>query len=393
MRRKVLLINKNQLSKTIGLNRFKLKYSFLLFVLLIACVDPYAPPQLKDAGNILVVDGFLSSTSNSAVVKLSRAISLSEGQSFPVESNAFVEVQDQRGSVFSLTETSAGTYEASGLSLNSSQKYQLHIKTSGGKDYLSQFIPLKKSPPIDSVTWKPSAEGITLYTNTHDVTGNTRYYQWVYTETWEYKSDYNSMYYLIDGQAVTRPESESINTCWKSENSPKILVNSTLKLSEDHVTDFPITFIPKASNKLLRTYSILVKQRALTEEAYNFWTQLQKTTENLGGLFDPLPSQVTGNIYSTSNSSEPVLGYFNGGAEQEKRIFIKFYDLPEYLLAFPVSYCKADSIPLRNLSQYPNSTLLISGYGVILAGYTTSTVGCIDCRFNGGTTTKPDFMP
>ncbi len=221
------------------------KYFFLLAIAF-GCVDPYAPPLVKSTSNILVVDGFLSSSSNSAIVKLSRAISLSDDVSFPKEGNALVSIESMSGATFNLNETSHGTYEISGINASTEEKYQLHIQTTDGKDYRSDYIQLKQAPPIDSITWEPDAEGITLFVSSHDPSAKTHYYQWVYKETWEYRSAYGSNYYLIDGAAVPRPESEGINICWNSELSPKILINSTLKLSEDRVNKFPLTFIPRA---------------------------------------------------------------------------------------------------------------------------------------------------
>ncbi|MEJ7664694.1 MAG: DUF4249 family protein [Hymenobacter sp.] len=51
------------------------------------------------------------------------------------------------------------------------------------------------------------------------------------------------------------------------------------------------------SSKLYYLYSILVRQYALTPEEFAYWDKLRKNTENLGTLFDPLPSQLSGNVH------------------------------------------------------------------------------------------------
>jgi len=139
-------------------------------------------------------------------------------------------------------------------------------------------------------------------------------------------------------------------------------------------------------------YSILVKQQSLTKEAYNFWTQLKKSTESLGGLFDPLPSQVLGNMYSENNSAEPVLGYFSGGQTSEKRIFIQFSDLPPDLKLVMPPNCPIDTIVNDDIRNYPN-TFLIGSYGAPFPlGYIKSEgPNCMDCRDDGGVLQRPDF--
>jgi hypothetical protein len=151
-------------------------------------------------------------------------------------------------------------------------------------------------------------------------------------------------------------------------------------------------FIPVRSQKITVKYSIKVQQRALTLEAYEFWTQLKKSTESLGGLFDPLPSQVLGNLHSADNSSEPVLGYFSGGQVDSKRIFIPARDIPRELRLPPIQLCPIDSIPIDQIRNYPDM-LLIGSYGMpITEGYVTSSGrNCMDCRDDGGALTKPDF--
>ena len=375
----------------------RISYFSLLLVSLLSlarCIDPYSAPVSNENVDILVIDGFLNSTGNSASVKLSKAIPLSVNQAYKREKKATVAIEEENGAIYNLVEKDTGVYESSNMNINSLKKYQLHIRTEGGKEYRSDFIELKQSPPIDSVTWKPAIDGVTIYANTHDTSESTHYYQWTYSETWEYNSDFYSAFKIMNGTVVPRPPAESIYICWTTAASTKISINSTLRLSSDVVRDFSLTSIEKGSKKISRKYSILVQQKALTEQAYSYWQQLQKTTENLGGLFDPLPYRLLSNVYNVNDSSEPVLGYFNGGGVSEKRIFISVTDLPNYLLSAYRSPCVQDTIPVNDISKYGSATLLTSSVGEpIVTGYLTTSSSCIDCKANGGTTIKPEFWP
>ena len=137
-----------------------------------------------------------------------------------------------------------------------------------------------------------------------------------------------------------------------------------------------------------------MQQTSLTEDAYRFWDQLQKTTQNLGGLFDPLPSQVKGNIVNENNSEEIVLGYFSGGTVETKRIFISSLNLPEYLQlqSIPTFECNLTNIPFNRIPERAKSLVIVQSYGTPLTvGYSFGYPECVDCRIQGGTTTAPTF--
>jgi hypothetical protein len=362
---------------------------------MVGCLDPYKPPALVDNVNLLIVDGFINTTSNTAYVKLSRSITLSDKKANPPEKNAVVYIECEDGSIYYLKSKEAGKYEASILNLNVNKKYRLHVHTTSNEDYRSEYIALKQSPSFD-ISWKPAGPGINVVVNAYDPNANTRYYQWAFTETWEYTADYWSLYKFVNGVAIPRLlPSEEIYVCWKSENSTNILIESTVRLNSDLVRDFPIQFIAQESQKISRRYSMIVQQVALDESAYNYFLQLQKTTESLGGLFDPLPSQVTGNITNATNPSQPAIGYFRGGSVQEKRIFITAFELGGLFNFYrPASLCEIDSIRNQDLKGADQTYVLLDTYGDPPIGFLATPAQCGDCRVGGnGSLTKPAFWP
>ncbi len=364
---------------------------FLFLIITFGCVEPYFPEASEEVGDILVVDGFLNSTEQKARVKLSHATWLYSDSAFIPEKNAVVFLEEENGNSYPLSMTGV-IYEASNIKVDNSKNYRLYIKTKNGKEYRSDYIQPKPAPEFDSVTWKPSPEGVTIYVNSHDPKGSTQYYQWSYTETWAYTSEYYASYKLVNGLVYPLKESEIFYYCWKTLESTEVLTTSTTQLSEDHVSNFPIIFIPKGTQRLSRAYSVLVRQKTLSEKTYNYLKQLERSTENLGGLFDPMPWQAEGNVRNINDSDEPVLGYFNASSVQEKRLTFSIHDFPTYLYAPVQKICDADTILTRNLYKY-GDRILIGEVGSPPFGFTTSEIGCIDCRILGGTTKKPDFMP
>ena len=370
--------------------------SLLMLVVINACVEPYDPPLENEDVNMLVVDGFLDASEDTARITVMRTLPVKSSDIIPPESGALVSIEDDKGLIYTLTETTAGIYKGAVPGAGAHSSYRLLIRTKNNREYVSDFTIVPETPEIDSITYRASSGGVEFFVSTHDATNSSRHYRWTFQETYQYNARFNSLFMFEGDEPVFRPLDQSLFTCWRTDPSTDILVTSTSHLQESVVNKFPIAFISIQSIKMSVKYSMLVRQHTLTEEAYNYWLQLERSTENLGGLFDPLPSEVQGNIRSMSDPSETVIGLFSAGTVQEKRIFVKRSDLPRELAGYfrgnPL--CMLDSVPVSELSEvYPASTLLVDALysGPALVGYTATTISCADCRTMGGKTTRPPF--
>ncbi|MEP6738639.1 MAG: DUF4249 family protein, partial [Chryseolinea sp.] len=100
--------------------------SFLI-LLISACLEPYSP-NIKDAAiDIFVVDGFLDTSDGSATVTLSKATNMIDGTPTPRVQNASVTIEGNDGSSYAVPEDTAGVYVASGIPVNASTQYRVHI--------------------------------------------------------------------------------------------------------------------------------------------------------------------------------------------------------------------------------------------------------------------------
>lgn len=371
------------------------------------CLEPYSAPNVSDEVDLIVIDGFLDATDASARVRLTHVTKLSDENAPEPEINASVSLKNLTGDTFPLPEQEPGIYFATGIAIDPGAQYQLSVRTSDKQDYISDYVDIKPTPDIDNISWEARENGVNILVNTHDITGNTTYYAWNYDETWQYHAAVSSDYKLVNKVPVFRADNERIFTCYKSVPSTKISIASTERLAEDRISNYSLVFLPKGSPQLSVRYSILVKQRAVSKSEYAFLEQLQKTTESIGGLFDPQLSETIGNIHNLSNPSSIALGYFSAGIVKEKRIFIDYNELMDDLKNIPRPLsCPTDTICVSLSIPTPfECTLdlsLLSGSEIIgaalsvdgtIVGYTTVTSNCVDCRVDGGVLTKPTFWP
>ena len=384
------------------------KYTLIAHALLLlgSCKKPYAPPAITSGPSRLVVEGSINTGTDSTIIHLTRTIPLSSpaGTQSPPELNAGITVESDANANYPLSEIGNGYYASAGLNLSSANRYKLKIVTSDNKTYESDFVPVKNSPPIDSVSYQIEATNLRINVTTHDPSNSTRYYRWDYNETWIIHSRYDSQLKLIKypvDSIVARPSSEQIYTCWQSEVSSNIVLGSTAKISSDILTNYPVTIIPSTSEKLGERYSILIKQYAMTPDAFNYYQELRKNTESLGTIFDPQPSSLTGNIHCITNPSEQVIGYITAGSVSQVRIFLSARQLPaneNWVPSLPQFTCDFEETvynpdPL-GIHPYTVKEYLYTGILTPIQplqqpgaahpfGYTGASPICVDCTLRG----------
>jgi hypothetical protein len=372
-------------------------YSFCIALCLaVACKKPYLPPVVDAPNSYLVVEGVLNASAavnDTTFIKLSHTVKLADKTGTNPETGAQITVEGD-GFLRQLIETNGGNYYITGLGLNTANKYQVKITTSSGLVYESDPVEVKITPEIDDIGFRIKDNQLQVLSNAHDASNNTRYYRYEYDETWRFHSRYESSYKVENGDVVRRGQNEGIYNCFAHEKSNIIALASTSKLAQDVVSDNVVANIGLESEKISVRYSMLLKQYALTKEAYEFWENLKKNTEQLGSVFDALPSQLTGNIHSVNNPAEPVIGYIGASTVQTKRVYINKSQLPDDLRAkYPYECSLVDALykGLQGIDEVAGGILngiylpvsaITDNRGKII-GFTRSEPACVDCTLRG----------
>src|SRR6185312_11980238 len=114
-------------------------------------------------------------------------------------------------------------------------------------------------------------------------------------ETWQFHSKYGSAWVLNATATgiIGRTIDQQIYTCFAHNNSTHIVLNSSEKLAKDVIYQSPLIQIPLTSERVETEYSILVRQYAVTQDAYKFYQNIQRTSEQLGDIFSAQPTEIS----------------------------------------------------------------------------------------------------
>ena len=359
----------------------------------VSCRQRYDPPVISSGNTFLVVEANLNPQGLTSIL-LTRTGPLDRGSAIKPELNAQVTVEGMDNSSRLLSSIGNGRYNNINLGLTIGTEYRLHIKTSDGREYVSDYVKARKTPVIDSIGYELELKGLRVQAHAHDVTKQTRYYRWDFDETWEIHSPFPSNLifdktYLPYYIRTRKFPDEDVATCWKYGTSSSIVLANSTRLQDDIIYKAPVQFIENGSEKLAVRYSILLRQYALDKGAYNFYELMKKNTEEIGNIFSPQPSEIRGNINNVRDSKEYVLGYVTASTVEEQR---KFIQVPWHFFM----YCNITKVPAFNADSTlfyfgPGGSLIPFAYDEPPPKYSGSAPQCVDCTRRGGSTKKPSY--
>jgi hypothetical protein len=412
----------------------------LVFTAIFSCKKVYTPQLVSVSTNFLAVDGDIFS-GDSTFIRLSRTTKLTDTTQIKAELKAIVSVESDQNALYPLIEKGKGLYVLGVTTFDKNRKYRLNIKTIDGKVYQSDFVPMKVTPPIDSIYIKQTQPNeITFYADSHDDANNTRYYRFDYKDCWSYVSIYPTNFNYINGRFnyVLPYSAGDVGHCFRFSNSTELVFGSTVKLSQDVLKQQPIFSLTSASEKLAQTYVIHLREYAITKEGFEYYEKLKKNTEQIGTIFDPQPTFLTGNIHCVSSPNDMVIGFISASTRSTKQftLYLKdnpieptevnininginrfaypppFYEKCRAGLTFnPISkeqgYSWAFSGPpvadlnVQSPSFYLKANKILATGDSVLYSIETGLVYtyfyapkvCVDCRIRGGTNIKPAYYP
>lgn len=394
------------------------KYLFKIIVLLVilpfinSCTEPFEI-EVRDFNKAMVVEASITNENKFQEIRLSEAFKLDETLPKPV-TNAIVKVKDENNNIYNFNETNPGVYISTiKFSAQVDVNYQLHITTSTGREYESKPTKTASTTQIDKVyaTLEKSIaneDEFRINVDSYDASGKSKYYRYEYEETYKIEAPFWSP---IEAFVLnTSPKRVKIDNkldktkkiCYQTNYSNSIIQTETSDLSEDRVTKFAIRRINADNFIVSYRYSVLVKQYVQSLEAYTYYKVLNKFSNASNLLSQSQPGFFSGNIYSTTDKNEKVIGFFEVSTVSEKRMFFNYRDFyPTGRPKYPEA-CNSNAPENKN-GPGGNDLILTLETGQWLyfsdnknrdesfpGPYILKPVGCGDCT-KYGTNIKPSF--
>ena len=273
---------------------FRILMLLLFSILLYASCEDVVDLEVPDGDIQLVVDGWLTNEPGEKQVLLSTTANYFDNQEPPRVNGALVVLHDESGALDTLNETEVGVYSTSYVG-QIGTIYHITIQTKDGAMYQSNPELLRAVPEIAAIyaTFKEESafedEGYYISIDTNEPLGVGDHYRWKQFVNDEYLNEPFDLLYA----------------------------------SDEFVDGNPIIGFEVSDEPLELGDHYRIQQLSISEQAFEFFAQLQTQTAFVGSLFDSPPAALNGNIRSLDDPSKKALGYFGVSAVSEQEIVVE----------------------------------------------------------------------
>ncbi len=347
----------------------------------------------------MVISGMINDHPGRQTISISRSSPYRKPDFQPVE-NCVVSVTDQDGNMIHYADEGGGTYavDVPDSFLEVGDAVSVYVVTPDMKEYRSSYDTILSCPELDSVYWEfqyretndpeKNLPGIQFFLDMSGESFDSRNLIWRIEETWEYWAAlFGTHRWWADG-TVEEYRSNPIYKCWNFFPLYQFYTGTTRNLSSNEMKRVALHFVSNETDRLKITYSILVQQQSLSQEAYNYWQRVHDQSLETGGLYEKQLSSVPGNMYSVNDPEELVLGYFYASQVRQQRIFVhnnNFFD-------FAIPHIQCEYQPLSAIWTWDKIEYPV--YIYVPGPFKPSFTGeqfCFDCRIQGGVNVRPDY--
>lgn len=320
----------------------------LFFVLLLSACETYFVPEVNKVKDVITVEGLITDQPGENFVKITLGIGYNDSAHFNEVDRYNVRIESDKGDVFYLNEYYRGFYKADnsvrgeiGLS------YRVVIESKDGeKVYQSDYDKLNACAAIDSINLVENKVDILRYSKAQgyykesipvlEIQSNSNIESFANF----YRFEYNLLYQNVQTYP-TKPFETRVYIIrpYSSKYSDYVSTVNGLEYANNKIIGNPFTYIAeetmdektiilgfdvdekgrrlhaeKSISRYRMGFLIELMQYSLSEKGYNFWNGIENQKNASGQIFDPVISQLNGNMKCESNPDEIVFGYFGASA-------------------------------------------------------------------------------
>ncbi len=308
--------------------------SVLFWTGFVSCVDQI-DLDLKNVDQNLAINGLITDLPEPYFVFVRYAGNYGESiqEEIPVI-GASVQIISSNGTLTNLQEIKPGIYQTNPANFigQVGDKYKLNVILPDGRHYDSETEELIPVPPIldldynfyeqsyltenENISYQKKID-VLLTTQVPDNAKNV-FFKWDVMGEYEFRENEA----LTDIFAYTGV-GPILYTCYIPDN---IRLGDIVVFNGEALMGKPlIEKVVKSIDvdyKFAFNYCVHVQQSSLTKKAYNYWSQVNKTLNRSGLLFEESVGKLKGNISNVDAPFESVSGYFYASAISSKRMFV-----------------------------------------------------------------------
>ena len=343
----------------------------MIILVITACQEVFEP-DVEDTPPFLVVEGRISTVPGSHLIRLTYSKTFNETPYANPVSSATVEVYDDAGNVFTYHQFGQGGYyktnTAEQIRAEIGHTYTLRITTPNGDVYESSPQTIVEVAPIESITATYTSniilvddgyggyseieqDGFDVNVNVTGIHENDNYYiydwnligQFRVMGTYPMDSGQPIQNIFYDYQTLSANLEKIIATVNANQYvDKKVKDKKLLFLSRNEFTTLSTPCVPDTFEVDPVSFDGVIMrifQHSLSKDAFDFWYDVQKQLESSGQIFDPVASQIKGNIKCVSDSTKMAFGVFYASDVSEfvNYLYINMYD-HTYSQALPVNF-------------------------------------------------------
>lgn len=310
-----------------------MKYLHIISVIIVlsGCIQPYET-DYKNTQKEIVIAGSVTTE------QVPHLISVME--TFPVDysldnpnyvdqwiEGATVQLKRGDGQTYLLEEVAPGRYmtDTALLKPQVGETYQLLVSDTPYGDFVSLESTILPPVEIDSISYEYNPYLILNAFGNNELKDlfdfkihfelpsvNTGFrYEWL--GLYEYRTQ-------LDGGCNINLENP-VTRCFIEERSNGFLrLFNPRGLPSGYAVDGYTILSLDPNRRFQYQYDLEIRQLSIDENAMSYWEKIATTYEEIGGLFDPIPSSIRGNIYNVDQPDQYALGYFEVASISKRRV-------------------------------------------------------------------------
>ena len=344
----------------------------VLIVLFSACEDIYNP-EIEQQDPVLVVDARIIHGQNDNFIRIYNSLGFNEaGNGYPEAKGATATLVDDENIEYSLPERTSGYFYLNFL-LDDSKKYKLKV-VYNGETYESDFESIPDVPEMDSVYGFAETKilqqggvtdvndflerpGVMLYTDINNQ--NKKFYRFSARKTFQY------VYYIPDPmfgelaiyawKTIFPVEAVNIAAPARYSASAEIKKHPLYFMEQRLGHGSELEFMGREGfRETFMGWILFLHQYSISENAYNFYKDVNSQLQAEGRLFDPLYVQARNNLKCVTNKEKLVLGNFEISAQREYRFYVRFVSNEEGYLIKPIPYFYNIPLEGESVQEFPD---------------------------------------